>query len=69
MKMDMNGIFHLKNLGKTLIYVSGTKVGPGESVNLTSGCLIEVLDCFFNRENFSLLFFFLQINAILNIFR
>ncbi|XP_057793758.1 uncharacterized protein LOC131010315 isoform X2 [Salvia miltiorrhiza] len=42
MKMDMHGVFHLKNLGKTPIYINGKEVAPGQSLGLTSGCLIEV---------------------------
>ncbi|KAL8468154.1 hypothetical protein ACS0TY_031408 [Phlomoides rotata] len=50
MKMDMNGIFHLKNLGKTLIYVNGNQVESGESVNLTPRCLIELRELAFVFE-------------------
>ncbi|KAK6131250.1 hypothetical protein DH2020_035007 [Rehmannia glutinosa] len=42
MKMDMHGNFRLKNLGKSSIYVNGTEVATGQSLTLTSGCLIEV---------------------------
>ncbi|XP_042047524.1 uncharacterized protein LOC121793558 isoform X1 [Salvia splendens] len=42
MKMDTNGTFHLKNLGRTPIYVNGKDVASGQSLGLTSGCLIEV---------------------------
>ncbi|KAL0314624.1 UNVERIFIED_CONTAM: Microspherule protein 1 [Sesamum angustifolium] len=41
-KMDMYGIFHLKNLGKCSIYVNGKEVATGQRLSLTSGCLIEV---------------------------
>ncbi|KAK4490290.1 hypothetical protein RD792_000957, partial [Penstemon davidsonii] len=40
-KMDVNGLFRLKNLGKCSIYVNGKQVVPGQSLILTSGCLIE----------------------------
>ncbi|KAL3840265.1 hypothetical protein ACJIZ3_024856 [Penstemon smallii] len=42
MKMDMYGVFHLKNLGKCPMYMNGKDVAPGQSVRLTPGCLIEV---------------------------
>ncbi|KAL1566305.1 hypothetical protein AAHA92_01933 [Salvia divinorum] len=42
MKMDMYGTFHLKNLGRTPVYVNGKEVSPGQSLCLISGCLIEV---------------------------
>ncbi|KAL1542945.1 hypothetical protein AAHA92_19974 [Salvia divinorum] len=42
MKMDTYGTFHLKNLGRTPVYVNGKDVATGQSLGLTSGCLIEV---------------------------
>ncbi|CAA2953108.1 uncharacterized protein LOC105166108 isoform X1 [Olea europaea subsp. europaea] len=41
-EMDPSGLFHLKNLGKCSIHVNGKEVAPTQSVNLTSGCLVEV---------------------------
>ncbi|KAL3845285.1 hypothetical protein ACJIZ3_002688 [Penstemon smallii] len=41
-KIDVNGLFRLKNLGKCSIYVNGKEVVPGQSQILTSGCLIEI---------------------------
>ncbi|KAL0438472.1 UNVERIFIED_CONTAM: hypothetical protein Slati_2330200 [Sesamum latifolium] len=41
-KMDMYGMFHLKNLGRCPIYVNGKEVATGQRLSLTSGCLIEV---------------------------
>ncbi|KAG6390646.1 hypothetical protein SASPL_148384 [Salvia splendens] len=42
LKMDMKGIFHLKNLGRNPVYMNGKEVAPGQSVALISGCLVEV---------------------------
>ncbi|KAI3464886.1 hypothetical protein Pfo_021549 [Paulownia fortunei] len=42
MKMDIYGMFHLKNLGKSSIYVNGKEVAPGQSLSLASGFLIEI---------------------------
>lgn len=43
MKLDMNGMFRLKNLGRSLIHVNGEEVAPGHALSLRSGCLIEVI--------------------------
>ncbi|KAG8377868.1 hypothetical protein BUALT_Bualt08G0078200 [Buddleja alternifolia] len=41
-KMDMHGTFHLRNVGKSSVYVNDREVATGQSLSLTSGCLIEV---------------------------
>ncbi|CAI9757966.1 unnamed protein product [Fraxinus pennsylvanica] len=41
-EMDPSGLFHLKNLGKISIHVNGKEIAPKQSVNLNSGCLVEV---------------------------
>ncbi|KAL2499379.1 Forkhead-associated (FHA) domain-containing protein [Abeliophyllum distichum] len=41
-ELDPYGLVHLKNLGKISIHVNSKEVAPKQSVNLTSGCLIEV---------------------------
>lgn len=43
-KMETDGSFFLKNLGKTSISVNGKAVATGQSLGLTSSCLIEVCD-------------------------
>ncbi|KAJ4827616.1 hypothetical protein Tsubulata_032478 [Turnera subulata] len=48
--LDKNGSFHLKNLGKFPISVNEKDVAPGQSLSLTSGCLIEVTS--FSSFNF-----------------
>ncbi|KAI8541196.1 hypothetical protein RHMOL_Rhmol08G0043200 [Rhododendron molle] len=41
-KMETDGSFFLKNLGKTSISVNGKAVATGQSLGLTSSCLIEI---------------------------
>ncbi|GAB4843033.1 hypothetical protein Ancab_013010 [Ancistrocladus abbreviatus] len=41
-KMDKDGLFHLKNLGRFLILVDSREVYPGQSLCLHSNCLIEI---------------------------
>ncbi|KAF8012581.1 hypothetical protein BT93_I0676 [Corymbia citriodora subsp. variegata] len=41
-KLERDGTFILKNLGKSLIYVNGTAVPGGNHIHLTTNCLIEV---------------------------
>ncbi|XP_021613491.1 uncharacterized protein LOC110615739 isoform X2 [Manihot esculenta] len=40
--LDKGGSFHLKNLGKCSISVNEKEMAPGQSLNLTSSCLIEI---------------------------
>ncbi|KAM1662956.1 hypothetical protein ACFX13_043240 [Malus domestica] len=40
--MDKDGSFHLKNLGKCPISVNSKEVAPGQSLSLSSSCLIEI---------------------------
>ncbi|KDP38583.1 hypothetical protein JCGZ_04508 [Jatropha curcas] len=41
--LDNSGSFHLKNLGKFPISVNDKEIAPGQSLSLTSSCLIENL--------------------------
>jgi len=41
-KMETDGSFFLKNLGKSSISVNGNAVATGQSTGLTSSCLIEI---------------------------
>ncbi|GAB4850814.1 hypothetical protein Ancab_030114 [Ancistrocladus abbreviatus] len=41
-KMDKDGSFHLKNLGRFSVLVNGREVSPGQSLGLHSNCLIEI---------------------------
>lgn len=41
-KMDKGGSFYLKNLGKCSISVNSKEVAPGQSLSLSSSCLIEI---------------------------
>ncbi|XP_056169971.1 uncharacterized protein LOC115686010 isoform X2 [Syzygium oleosum] len=41
-KLERDGTFFLKNLGRSSIYVNGTAVSGGNHINLTANCLIEV---------------------------
>ncbi|KAK1353013.1 hypothetical protein POM88_052851 [Heracleum sosnowskyi] len=41
-KMETNGSFFLKNLGKSSISVNGKAVGSEQSMHLSSSCLIEL---------------------------
>ncbi|KAG8383395.1 hypothetical protein BUALT_Bualt04G0008000 [Buddleja alternifolia] len=41
-KMEADGSFFLKNLGKSSVSVNGTTVATGQLLNLSSGCLIEI---------------------------
>uniref|UniRef100_A0A2C9TZR4 FHA domain-containing protein n=1 Tax=Manihot esculenta TaxID=3983 RepID=A0A2C9TZR4_MANES len=40
--LDKGGSFHLKNLGKCSISVNDKEIAPGQSLNLTSSCVIEI---------------------------
>ncbi|GMJ07001.1 embryo defective 1967 [Hibiscus trionum] len=40
--MEEDGSFHLKNLGKCSVSINGKEVAPGQSLGLTSSCLIEI---------------------------
>ncbi|KAJ6336245.1 hypothetical protein OIU78_012775 [Salix suchowensis] len=40
--LDKNGSFYLKNLGKCPLSVNDKEIAPGQSLSLTSGCLIEI---------------------------
>lgn len=40
--MDEAGSFHLKNLGKCSILVNNKEVPSGQTLSLSSSCLIEV---------------------------
>ncbi|CAK7346284.1 unnamed protein product [Dovyalis caffra] len=39
--LDKSGSFYLKNLGKCSLSVNDKEIPPGESLTLTSGCLVE----------------------------
>ncbi|GAV72445.1 FHA domain-containing protein/MCRS_N domain-containing protein [Cephalotus follicularis] len=41
-KMDKDGLFHLKNLGKRSISVNNNEAATGQSLSLSSCCLIEI---------------------------
>lgn len=41
-KMEANGSFYLKNLGKSLITVNGREVAAGQMINLRPSCLVEI---------------------------
>ncbi|KAL7144158.1 hypothetical protein ABFS83_08G240100 [Erythranthe nasuta] len=41
-KMEADGSFFLKNLGKSSVSVNGIAVATGQLLNLSSGCLIEI---------------------------
>ncbi|KAL3723767.1 hypothetical protein ACJRO7_035869 [Eucalyptus globulus] len=41
-KLERDGTFLLKNLGRSSIYVNGTAVSSGNHLHLTANCLIEV---------------------------
>ncbi|XP_047319997.1 uncharacterized protein LOC124924012 [Impatiens glandulifera] len=41
-KMDKDGSFYLKNLGKSLITVNGREVVSGQLINLRPSCLVEI---------------------------
>nr|XP_016488312.1 PREDICTED: uncharacterized protein LOC107808314 [Nicotiana tabacum] len=49
-KMDMGGLFHLRNVGKYSIHVNGKEVHRKQSLTLTSGSFIEVRDLTFSFE-------------------
>ncbi|MCD9640650.1 hypothetical protein HAX54_026058 [Datura stramonium] len=49
-KMDMHGLFHLRNVGKFPIHVNGKEVLPKQSLTLTSGSFIEVRELTFTFE-------------------
>lgn len=49
-KMDMHGLFHLRNIGKYPIHVNGKEVLPKQSLILTSGSFIEVRELTFTFE-------------------
>ncbi|KAK5845218.1 Microspherule 1 [Gossypium arboreum] len=40
--LEDDGSFHLKNLGKCSVSINNKEVGPGQSLSLDSGCLIEI---------------------------
>ncbi|EEF52660.1 conserved hypothetical protein [Ricinus communis] len=40
--LDKSGSFHLKNIGKCSISVNDKEMAPGQSLSLTSSCLIEI---------------------------
>ncbi|XVE94618.1 hypothetical protein REPUB_Repub02eG0024300 [Reevesia pubescens] len=40
--MEEDGSFHLKNLGKCSVSINSKEVAPGQSLSLTSSCLIEI---------------------------
>ena len=42
-KMEENGSFFLKNIGKSSIFLNGKEVATGHRVCLSSSCLIEVI--------------------------
>ncbi|PRQ27134.1 putative transcription factor interactor and regulator FHA-SMAD family [Rosa chinensis] len=42
LKMEKDGSFHLKNLGSCSISVNSTELTPGQSLCLSSSCLIEI---------------------------
>ncbi|KAL3626674.1 hypothetical protein CASFOL_029417 [Castilleja foliolosa] len=41
-KMEADGSFFIKNLGKSAVSVNGTTVATGQLLNLSSSCLIEI---------------------------
>lgn len=41
-KIDQDGFFSLKNLGKCSISINSKDVAPGHCLRLNSGCIIEV---------------------------
>ncbi|XP_022769103.1 uncharacterized protein LOC111312774 [Durio zibethinus] len=41
-KMEEDGSFHLKNLGKCSVAINSKEVAPGQSLSLNSSCLIEI---------------------------
>ncbi|XP_059284398.1 uncharacterized protein LOC132037794 isoform X1 [Lycium ferocissimum] len=49
-KMDMHGLFHLRNVGKYPIHVNGKEVLRKQSLTLTSGSFIEVRELTFTFE-------------------
>ncbi|CAN4084944.1 unnamed protein product [Withania somnifera] len=49
-KMDMHGLFHLRNIGKYPIHVNGKEVLPKQNLTLTSGSFIEVRGFTFTFE-------------------
>ncbi|KAL5063713.1 hypothetical protein RYX36_025450 [Vicia faba] len=46
-KMDANGSFTIKNLGKRTLYLNGKEVPKGQMRGLSAGSLIEILDLSF----------------------
>ncbi|KAG6785717.1 hypothetical protein POTOM_007298 [Populus tomentosa] len=40
--LDKSGSFYLKNLGKCSLSVNDKEIAPGQSLSLSSGCLIEI---------------------------
>lgn len=42
MKMEADGSFLLKNLGKSLVFLNGKEIAIGQSMSLRSNSLIEV---------------------------
>ncbi|MCL7046924.1 hypothetical protein MKW94_029658 [Papaver nudicaule] len=49
-KMERDGSFYLKNLGKCSIIVNGTELPGGHRLKLSSSCLIEIRDMKFLLE-------------------
>ncbi|XP_068341108.1 uncharacterized protein [Pyrus communis] len=49
-KMEGDGSFSLKNLGKSSIYLNGEEVATGQLVSLGSSNLIEIREMYFNFE-------------------
>ncbi|KAM1156276.1 hypothetical protein ACFX2B_026802 [Malus domestica] len=49
-KMEGDGSFSLKNLGKSSIFLNGEEVASGQRVSLSSSNLIEIRDMYFNLE-------------------
>ncbi|XP_068343958.1 uncharacterized protein [Pyrus communis] len=49
-KMEGDGSFSLKNLGKSSIFLNGEEVASGQRVSLSSSNLIEIRDMYFNFE-------------------
>lgn len=49
-KMDKDGAFYMKNLGKRSIYMNGEEVIPGDCIRLHSSCTIAIRGVWFNFE-------------------
>lgn len=44
-KMETDGSFFLKNIGKSSISINGNSIAHGQVAALSSSCLIEVIIC------------------------